>query len=213
MATDQAPTGPAARDLWNRRWTERGRRALEHDPGAWLVQSRPLLPTAPGRLALDVACGDGRNAGYLARLGFVVDAVDISDVAVAAVRAAATELALPVRARRVDLEQATLPAARYDLIVQLNYLQRDLFGALAEALRPGGVLVMETFTRAHIEQLHREMDLRFVLERDELRTAFPSLDVLRYRESITTDATSPRAVAGLVAQRPRRRAVADTGDA
>jgi tellurite methyltransferase len=196
--------GPNARELWNRRWTESGWRALERDPGAWLVQSRPLLPTGPGRRALDVACGDGRNAGYLARLGFQVDALDISDVAVAAVRAAALDLALPIRARRVDLEQATLPAARYDVIVQLNYLQRNLFSALAQSLRPGGVLVMETFTRAHIEELHREMDPRFVLDRDELRTAFPSLDVVRYQETVNDDSASPRAVASLVAQRPHR---------
>jgi tellurite methyltransferase len=199
MATDPEPASP--RELWNRRWTERGLRALERDPGPWLVQSQPLLPPSSGRRALDVACGDGRNAGHLARLGFEVDAVDISDVAVAAVRAAARELALPIHACRVDLEHATLPVARYDVIVQLNYLQRDLFGALAAALVPGGVLVMETFTRAHVEQLHREMDLRFVLDRDELRAAFPSLEVVRYRETIAGDATSPRAVAGLVARR------------
>jgi len=192
----------SVRERWNRRWAERDVAALERAPAEWLVQSSSLLLTAPGRRALDVACGDGRNAGHLARLGFTVDAVDISDVAVEALRAAAAARRLAIRPRRIDLEHAPLPVAAYDTIVQISYLQRDLFGALAEALAPGGILVVETFTRSHVQELGAAMDPRYLLDAGELRHAFPTLTLLRYREGIVQRDEHRRAVASAVARRP-----------
>ncbi|MFZ0089703.1 MAG: methyltransferase domain-containing protein [Solirubrobacteraceae bacterium] len=191
-----------ARARWNARWSEREMRALEGDPAPWLVQSHERAPVTAGARALDVACGDGRNAAYLAGLGFTVDAVDVSDVAVAAVRRAAADRGLAVRACRMDLEQAALPEARYAVVVQFNYLQRDLFAALAASLIPGGVVIAETFARRHADPRRGRIDPRYLLADDELRTAFPGLEVLRYRELITGSPASPRAVAGIVARRP-----------
>ncbi len=73
--------------------------------------------------------------------------------------------------------------ARYDVVVLMNYLQRDLFGPLAQALRPGGLLIFETFTRADAEELGNHVGARFLLEASELLSAFPSLEVLHQRES------------------------------
>lgn len=142
---------------------------------------------------------------YLAALGFDVDAVDISDVAIDALRVAAAVHGLSVHPRRMDLEQGALPIARYDVIVQINYLQRDLFGALAQALKPGGLLLLETFTRADAEELANGLDSRFLLEHNELPSAFSDLQVLHHREAVAERSGSPRAVAGLVARRPPRR--------
>jgi tellurite methyltransferase len=137
-----------ARERWNRRWSERGVRPLQRAPAPWLAQSARMLPRAEGRRALDVACGDGRHAVFLARLGFSVDACDVSDVAIGGLRAATREAGLAITARRMDLEQEPLPGDRYDVIVQINYLQRALFGSLIAVLAPGGILVVETFTRS-----------------------------------------------------------------
>lgn len=194
-----------ARSRWNRRYAQRGIRALAHAPGAWLVEHRALLPDAGARRALDVACGDGRNAAYLARLGFEVDAVDVSDVAIDALRAAAVESGLLVNPCRVDLEHSELPVAAYDVIVQFNYLQRDLFGPLARALKPGGLLILETFTRGHTEELGNRLEHRFLLDHKELLSAFPELDVLDHREGVTGPAGTTKAVAGVVARRPTGR--------
>jgi tellurite methyltransferase len=191
-----------ARRRWNRRYTERGVRAFENAPAPWLVEHRPLLMGNRGRPALDVACGDGRNAAYLAELGFEVDAVDVSDVAIDALRAAALSSGLTVHPRRIDLERCELPAARYDVIVQMNYLQRELFGPLAQALKPGGLLILETFTRADAGAHGHSLDSQFLLDHNELLASFPELDVLDHREAVITHGGMPRALAGLVAQRP-----------
>ncbi|MBW3551355.1 MAG: methyltransferase domain-containing protein [Proteobacteria bacterium] len=75
-----------ARDRWNERYAQGGRQWMPETPSEWLVDHAELL--IGGGRALDVACGDGRNALYLAHLGYTVDAIDVSDVAIAALRAA-----------------------------------------------------------------------------------------------------------------------------
>lgn len=194
--------GSSARERWNARWTERGIDALTREPASWLVQNRELALGADGRRALDLACGDGRNAAYLAELGFEVEAVDVSDVAIDRVRAAAAALGLAIDAWPLDLEREALPVGRYDLVVQINYLQRDLFAPVAAALRPGGLVITETFTRADAPGAQREIDPRYLLDEGELRTAFPGLIVVRYREGVTRHADRQRAVASVVARRP-----------
>jgi tellurite methyltransferase len=142
MARGDAAT--PARERWNERYAGGAFAAFPGTPAEWLVEHRALLAElSDGReaRALDVACGDGRDARYLAELGFAVDALDVSDVAVAALRAAAAERGLRVDAQVRDLERDPPPPARYDVVVCMNYLQRDLFAALATALRPGGVLL------------------------------------------------------------------------
>jgi tellurite methyltransferase len=161
-----------------------------------------------GRRALDIACGNGRNAGYLAQLGFEVDAVDVSDVAIDALRAAVDARGLSVHPRRRDLEHGEpgddggLGDSAYDVIVQTNYLQRDLFGDLARALRPGGLLIVETFTRADLEALGNHVEARYLLKPGELSASFPGLEVILHREAVLEHGERKRAVAGLVARRP-----------
>jgi tellurite methyltransferase len=190
-----------ARGRWNRRYRERGVGAFENPPSAWLLEHRALLTGLDGQQALDVACGDGRNAAFLAERGFAVDAVDVSDVAIDALRTAARDRGLSVHPRRVDLEHEDLPAGPYDVIVQINYLQRDLFGPLARALNPGGLLVIETFTRADLDELGNGVDARYLLDGGELAGAFPDLEVIAAREAVVEHGRGRRAVAGLVARR------------
>jgi SAM-dependent methyltransferase len=182
----------SARETWNARYRERG--TAPGPPSAWLVANQALLR---GTRALDVACGTGRHARWLARLGFTVDALDISEVAIEALQGVAG-----VHARAVDLEREPLPTGAYDVVVLINYLQRDLFAGAAAALAPGGVLIGETVTRAHVEQLGHSFDERFLLEPGELREAFGSLEVLRYEEAVVQRSGRSRAVAAIVAQRP-----------
>lgn len=192
---DQPP-----REKWNERYAQ-GRFGAGAEAADWLVENRGLLDVAAGGRALDVACGTGRNAVYLARLGYAVDAFDVSDVAIDALRATADAQGLDIDGRVVDLEAQPLPTDAYDLVVNLNYLQRDLFGPLVAALRPGGLLVFETVSRAHVEELGHSFPSQFVLERNELLHAFGALYVRHYREGVLDRAGAPRGVAGLVAQR------------
>jgi SAM-dependent methyltransferase len=193
-----------ARERWNERRSAEGFAPFPDAPAQWLVEHRSLL--GAGGRALDVACGDGRNALYLARLGFDVDALDVSDVAIEALRAAAPERAPTVHPRVVDLEREPLPQDAYDVILNFNYLQRDLFGALERALRPEGRLFFETFGRAHLDQLGKRIDPAYVLDHNELLHAFPGLRVRHFREGIAERHGVQRGVASLVAQRPGARA-------
>lgn len=194
-----------ARERWNERYAGATIEPFPDGPAPWLVEHAELLTTLAADLdrprALDAACGDGRNARYLAQLGFAVDAVDVSDVAVAALQAAATQAVLSISARVMDLEHEVPPADAYDVVVCTNYLQRDLFPALGAALRPGGLLLYETFGRAHLEELGRAINPAYVLDRNELLRAFDGLHVLHYREGVTDRRGQPRGVASLVARR------------
>ncbi len=180
-------------------WDAKYRLAAEEahsEPASIVSELLPLLPSGP---ALDIACGTGRHALMLASRGQRVTAVDFSSVALDVLEARAHNMGAPVRhgeslhvAGRprkgglelihADLERMTFPERCYDLILCIQYLQRDLFPQMARALRPNGVLLMETFTRAQPEFAGGPRNPAYLLESGELREAFPDLRVLFYRE-------------------------------
>src|ERR1043165_7808416 len=89
----------------------------------------------PRGRALDIACGKGRNALFLAEEGFDVTAIDISAIALDITRTRAAERRLSVSWEQQDLEQVRLREQSYDLIVNFNYLQRSLFTQISRSLR------------------------------------------------------------------------------
>jgi len=169
-----------ARARWDSRYHQEPALATL-EPSPFLVAEASLLPDR-GR-ALDVACGAGRNALFLAERGLRVVGVDISPVGLALARRAALARGLPVALAALDLERARLPEASFDAITCIHYLERSLFGELERALRPRGVLVYETFTRDQLAfpEAHPRRP-EFLLAPQELLRAFPRLEVLRYAE-------------------------------
>ncbi len=167
------------------------------EPASIVCELLPLLPTGP---ALDIACGTGRHALLLAARGQHVTALDFSSVALDILKARAHKLHVPVRQSKsthpapkkhlhggleliqANLEHIHLPECCYDLILCVQYLQRSLFPKMTRALRPNGVLLMETFTRAQLEFAGGPRNPAYLLETGELRDAFPGLRVLFYRE-------------------------------
>ena len=81
--------------------------------------------------ALDVACGTGRNTHFLADLGFVVDAIDLSDYALSCIREDAN-----IIKQEVDLDHYNIEE-KYDLIININYLNRSLMAQMRDALKEG----------------------------------------------------------------------------
>src|SRR5215218_1078553 len=126
------------REKWNARYA--GPDAAHAAPSPFLTGLDPLLPRS-GR-ALDVAGGTGRHALWLAARGLAVTLVDVSDVALALAREAAARAGHPLDTRRVDVEEEPLPAGPWDLALVFNFLHRPLLPALAQALGPGGLLVV-----------------------------------------------------------------------
>jgi SAM-dependent methyltransferase len=183
---------------WNRQHAESGgdlpstflRRILESDH--WRL--------APGR-ALDLACGKGRNAVYLAALGFHVTAVDISPVALEIGRKEAEQRALPIDWRQADLDYFHLKTAEYDLIVNINYLQRALIPSIKAALRPGGHVIFETYL---IDQqaVGHPQNPAYLLGHNELLEHFRNFRVLCYQEGKLPDRRERSFRAGILAQKP-----------
>jgi len=135
-------------------------------PSSWLVRWAPLIP--PAGEVLDLACGGGRHARFLAQQGHVVDAVDRDAQALALLAGVAG-----VRPLRADLEGGPwpYPDRAWDGIVVANYLHRPLFPSLLASLRPGGVLIYETFMAGN-ERWGRPSNPAFLLQANELLTAF-----------------------------------------
>ena len=188
-------------------WDERYRNedaVPERGPAAFLVEHHHLLPER-GR-GLDVAMGTGRNALYLASLGYEVTGIDVSGVAVERCREEAERRGLRIEAVQADLGSYRLPSEAYDVIIDFYYLQRELAPALVAALRPGGVLVFESFTTEQRRFGWGPQQEEFLLRPGELRTLFPGLEELVYREGLVESQSGrgQKAVAGLVARkRPR----------
>ncbi|MGC1366145.1 MAG: class I SAM-dependent methyltransferase [Candidatus Acidiferrum sp.] len=202
---------PANANEWDVRHREAGQR-LPAEPASILLEWLPLLPKGP---ALDIACGTGRHTLLVAKRGQAVLALDWSDAALEILenrareaklhvhRAEGAAISTPVNFRtpgiqlmQADLETARLPTASFSLILCVQYLQRSLFAQMARALQPGGLLVFETFTRAQLNYSGGPRNPAYLLEQGELRTAFPGLRVLFYREL-----NAGQGIASLVAQK------------
>ena len=147
-------------------WDDRHRASGDSPPVPLVVEYASKM--APGK-ALDLACGTGRNAVWLAEAGWDVTAVDSSPVAIERVKEKGVRVVL------ADLEAhefAIAPGA-WDLIVVSHYLQRDLFASIAAGLRPGGLAIVIALAG----------DGQFRVAPGELRAGFSSLEVLHYQES------------------------------
>lgn len=138
-----------------------------------------LLPPA-GR-ALDLACGLGGNARLLAARGLETYAWDRSPVAIDRLQAHAAAQDLPIRARVRDVEAEPPEPDAFDVIVVAYFLERDLAPALELALRPGGLLFYQTWTRESVDDRGPGNPL-FRLAPNELLQLFPRLRVVSYRE-------------------------------
>lgn len=186
--------GPRAR--WNERHAATvAAGAVDDAPAPWLAEQAPVLRArAPGR-ALDVGCGLGRHAIMLAGLGFEVDALDVSDVAVERVARVARERQLPIAAAQADLSaRPAVPRPPYAVIVDTNFLERPLLPVLSAALEPGGLLAVEGFLADPLARWGPTSPA-FVLAPGELPTLLEGLDVVSYEEAEQHGRVKARALA------------------
>lgn len=145
----------------------------DRDPDSIVREASKLIPA--GR-ALDLACGTGRNALYLARSGWSVLAVDYSASALEKVRQRTVADGVQIESLLEDLTDWALPTDSFDLICDCRYLQRDLFPRIESALKPGGIFVAVIAIQGHMRP-------EYLLSPGELPTLLPRLRVIRYSEA------------------------------
>ena len=117
---------------------------LGTDPSRYLVDNIQLIMSnVPGTNALDIACGEGRNSIYLAKRGFHVTGLDISEAGLEKGRQWMEREGVKINFRVANLEQFEF-TEQYDLILNCNFLLRDLIPRSVAALSPGGIIVFDT---------------------------------------------------------------------
>ena len=175
-------------DSMKARWDERYDRDMYiygKEPAAFLKQKIGGLKKGK---ALVLAMGEGRNAVYLAQNDFDVTGVDISEVAIEKCNKLAEERNTTVNAVVADLTDYDMGEAQFDLIANFYYYNPSIFPQVIEALKPGGMFILEQFSIDHLkyrETSHfgpRNPD--YLIKPNELLEHFKSLRVLYYEDTV-----------------------------
>lgn len=177
-----------ARSSWNQRHAERG---WPSAPARFLTDRAHLLP-AGGR-ALDVAGGLGRNAVWLARRGFEVTLIDVSDVAVEGAEAAASAAGVTLTTVRSEVTPDAVPAGPFDVVVVHHFLDRPVWARIPRVLAEGGALFLCQPTERNLDR-HPRPSRRWLLAEGEIAAfaaaataADPALEVVEIGEGWTDE--------------------------
>ena len=183
---------------WDERYRSGERRAEDLDAAATPLLVEAAKKLVPGT-ALDLACGTGRNALWLAKQGWSVTAVDGSPVAVEILRSRASEQGLAMNASVADLEKSEfrIVPSTWNLIAICYYLQSDLFEPAKQGIVPGGILI----SIVHVAEPGEEATSHR-LKPGDLQCYFKGWEILHCREGKPEDPAHQRSVAEIVARRP-----------
>ncbi len=163
---------------WNNIYSDQS--AASFEPSRILLENEHLFPKE-GK-ALDLACGLGADAFFLASRGLRVEAWDISDVVVDKINTMADKEGLSVQASARDLSNISVEKNSFDLINIAHYLDRSLVNTIVHALAPGGLLFYQTFTQTVTDAYSGPGNPDFRLSSGELLELFSDLKLLVYRE-------------------------------
>jgi len=156
-------------------------------PSPWVCRWAGLI--RPGGRVLDVACGHGRHLRYLRSLGLSVVGVDRNEAAVGAFKSVG---GIEIHVADIEAGPWPLAPAGFDGVVVTNYLWRPLFPHLVDALRPGGVLIYETFASGN-ERYGRPSNPDFLLRPGELLRSLEPLAIVAFEQGLIS-APQPAAV-------------------
>jgi tellurite methyltransferase len=174
------------------------------EPNEFLIEALAQLKrtTSDTRRAIDIACGSGRDAVYLAMQSYDVEAIDILPDALAKADDLARRCGVKLTTREVDLErEPQLPAEQYDIVMVFRYLQRSLFPMLAATVRPGGYIIYETFHERNLQANKKPRNPAHLLKSGELPLAFAEFDMLISHDGIERGG---RFFSSLLARKPAR---------
>lgn len=163
----------ADRLKWNQRFGSEATYLGERPSPFLASEIERILRLAPGRRALDIACGEGRNSVFLARHGFMVIGLDISDVGLGKAARRTEEAGVSVDYRNVDLDGYRI-TGQFDLIINFNFLLRELIPEEVRALAAGGLLIIDTIMES--PALLASHNPAYLLARGELQRICEGLE-------------------------------------
>ena len=190
--------------IWDDRYSNDTRWRNLSSPRNLLTTNQSLLPR--NGLVLDAACGTTPSGLHLARQGWQVIALDVSNAALRIAQSEVQKEALPVSFALMDLENPWLPSNRFDVVLNFYFLSRPLLSTYRRSIKRGGLLFFETFVR---DDASSEVDgnPHHYLEPNELRTSFTDWNIIHYEETqrasrSTQRRNKSRRIAQLVARKP-----------
>lgn len=151
------------------------------EPASFLRRNIQLLP--PGRV-LDIAMGEGRNSVFLAKNGFIVDGIDISEVALRKAKRLALENHVSFTTILADLNNYSIKPETYQVILNFDYLQKSLIPQIKRGLKKKGVVLYENLTINQVIGREGQSSRReYILHPGELKELFKDFEILVYEES------------------------------
>ena len=188
----------ADRDKWDQRYRE-GAYAGRRHPSVLLAERIGDFPLGN---ALDVACGAGRNALFLAGRGYHVDAIDISAEALNRAQKEAQTLGVSVNWQQHDLDEPLVLENEYQLVLLIRYVDLKLLQQLGSLLAPGGILLCEEHLESS-EDVIGPGNAAFRVNPGDLQRAATGLDILYLEEGLVTEPDGRLAsLARLIARKP-----------
>lgn len=172
-------------------------------PDRLVVDYEEHIISGPSGPVLDLACGDGHNGIYLALRGVPVVCLDISEKALLKATRTAKNTGVKIMVWKADLESPghkTLPHTAYSAILVFRYLFRPLIEEIKDAVKPGGLVVYETFTEGQA-RFDKPKNPDHLLKYGELKRFFADWNIMYWFEGLLEEPR--RAVAQVVARKPR----------
>jgi SAM-dependent methyltransferase len=182
VLAQQKSQSESTKEKWNQRYS-REMYVYGKEPAAFLKQKIGVLKKGH---ALVLAMGEGRNAVYLAQKAFDVTGVDISEVAIEKCEKLAAERGATVNTVVADLANYDMGKSQYDLITNFYYYDKSLFPKVIDALKPGGIFILEQFSIDHPKHGAKfgPRNPDYLVKPNELLEIFKSLRILYYEDAV-----------------------------
>ena len=192
------PRSAQDREKWEELYATGGR--ADRPPSRWVLGTVAHLPNDLS--LVDIAGGTGRHAVPIARTGRRVVLIDIAINAVTAARKAESGLDVVV----ASASALPLRPRQFGVVLVTNFLDRAIFADLVDLIVPGGFLVYETYTEAHLELVAHGLargpsSPQYLLAPGELPRLARGMEVLEYWEGDIEDEAGRRCCARLLGQR------------
>ncbi len=167
-------------------------------PAKFLSRNYHYIPE--GSLVLDVGMGGGRNAVFLARKGYNVTGLEANKKLSVRATELAEEFGVRINIVNGKVKDHNPNQVLYDAIICFYYVDRTLHEKLMSWLRPGGILIYESYTERQLKTSYSEkLGKSFLLKEGELLELFPKMRILKYEEPIHQNDF----IASIILQKPR----------